>query len=68
MKVKVCTSGKCHSPTSVEDASKKLEEKIQEALDEMQENGFYLKHIKYSSNADNTYHEKSAVLIFDSEK
>ena len=63
MIVKLCESS---GITATED----LEEKIQGILDEMQEKGFYLKHISYSSAYDyeSDYSEKSAVLIFDNEK
>jgi len=60
MKVKLCEG------TTAEE----LEKKIQETLDEMQAQGFFLKHLSYSSFADydNNYSEKSAILVFDSEK
>ena len=63
MKVKVCVSVE-------DDYGEDLEEKIQKALDAMQEKGFFLKHISHSSvyDDDNELIEKTAVLIFDSQK
>ena len=60
MKVKICEG------TTAEE----LEEKIQSTIDEMQAQGYFLKHLSYSSSYDydNNYSEKSAILIFDSEK
>ena len=60
MKVKICEGT----------SSEELEEKIQETLDEMQAQGYFLKHLSYSSSYDydNDYSEKSAVLIFDNQK
>ena len=59
MKVKICEGN----------SAEELENKIQETLDEMQTQGFFLKHISYSSNFDfeNNYSEESAILIFDGE-
>lgn len=59
MKVKLCEGN----------SAEELEKKIQETLDEMQAQGFFLKHISYSSNFDfdNNYSEESAILIFDGE-
>lgn len=60
MRVKLCEGS----------TAPELEEKMQQILDEMQSQGFYLKHISYSTSYDydNNYSEKSAILIFDSEK
>lgn len=60
MKVKICEG------TSAEE----LEEKIQGTIDEMQAQGYFLKHLSYSSSYDydNDYSEKSAILVFDNEK
>lgn len=57
MKVKLCEG------TTAEE----LEEKIQSTVDEMQAQGFFLKHLSYSSSDDydNNYFEKSALLVFD---
>ena len=59
MKVKICEGN----------SAEELENKIQEMLDEMRAQGFFLKHISYSSNFDfeNNYSEESAILIFDGE-
>ena len=57
MEVKICEGSQ----------SQELEEKIQQAVDEMRQKGFYLKYISYTNNFDydNDYSEKLAVLIFD---
>ena len=59
MKVKLCEGN----------SAEELEQKIQETLDEMQVQGFFLKHISYSSNFDfdNNCSEESAIMVFDSE-
>ena len=57
MQVKICEGA----------AAQELEEKIQQAVDEMREKGFYLKHISYTNNFDydNNYSEKLAIPVFD---
>lgn len=57
MKVKVCSA----EESLLGSVDKNLEEKIQRALDEMEEDGFYLKHIVGFGESD----EKTAILIFD---
>ena len=63
MQVKICEG---FDNSTVAD----LEEKIRQTVNEMQEKGFYLKHISYSSSFDydNNYSEKTAILIFDNDK
>lgn len=63
MQVKICEG-------SDDSTTENLEEKIRQAVSEMQEKGFYLKHISYSSSFDydNNYSEKTAILIFDNDK
>ena len=62
MQVKICEGSDNSTATD-------LEEKIRQTVNEMQEKGFYLKHISYSSSFDydNNYAEKTAILIFDND-
>lgn len=74
MIVRVCnvsgydyTKDNCYADSKV---SKLLESHIQVTLDDMQEKGYVLKHIEYSSSCcldsnNDMFHAKSAILIFD---
>lgn len=70
MKVKVCSA----VDSDYTEVDSELEQKIQQTLDEMLKNGFYLQQIKYSSSScfnsyyDSIVYERSAVLLFDKEK
>lgn len=60
MKVKVCSA----EDSLLSNVDENLEKKIQRALDEMQEQGLYLKHIVGFGKSK----EKTAILIFDDGK
>ena len=69
MIARVCTAKAYNDAGCAEE----LEKNIQLTLEEMSENGLFLKQINYSSSCCSDSHErvvfeKSAVLIFDREK